>query len=245
MSISTLYKYKSLSTTEELKHARSLVCDSELYFSSPLAFNDPFECRPVFTRGKTEEGRRKILREALNREPTPEEMESFDGSISRDVILKKLEGERVGMCCFSEVGDEVLLYSHYASAHQGFCLEFGETDETPLFGEVLKVNYTDWYPIVNPEIYSKEENMEHMYLSKSKKWEYERECRLIIPHTANTVHPFPEELLKGVIFGCRMDEDYKIFFREWAKKRKRSPPLRFYQAKEKEKEYGLDIDPVD
>jgi hypothetical protein len=38
-----------------------------------------------------------------------------------------------------------------------------------------------------------------------------------------------------------MKEEYKVKFREWAKKR--SSPLQFYRAEEKEKEYGLDIVP--
>ncbi len=72
MSVPTLYKYKSLSTTEELKHARSLVRDSEIYLSSPFDFNDPFDCRPVFRLGATEEDRRRYFREFLKIEITPE-----------------------------------------------------------------------------------------------------------------------------------------------------------------------------
>ncbi len=85
--------------------------------------------------------------------------------------------------------------------------------------------------------------MESMYLSKSTKWEYEKEWRIFAFHAANTVRKFPEGLLKGVIFGCRMDEDYKVLFREWASKR--SSSLQFYEARIKEKEYGFDIVPVD
>lgn len=248
MSILTLYKYKSLSTPKDLKHAESLICDNEIYFSSPFDFNDPFECRPVFSMEATEEKIKKYIKERLGVEQlTPEIMAraketSFQTPL-RDAILKLPEDERVGLCCFSEIADEVLMYSHYSSAHQGFCLEFDATDETPFFGEAQKVTYTELYPVINPVIYSNEENMERMFLFKSSKWGYEKECRMIAPHTANTVRKFPEELLKGVIFGCRMREKHKIRFREWA--RKRNSPLQFYEARIKEEEYGLDIEPVD
>ena len=29
-----------------------------------------------------------------------------------------------GVCCFSEKKDDILMWSHYADGHKGFCLEF-------------------------------------------------------------------------------------------------------------------------
>ena len=242
MSIQTLYKFKSLSTTEELKHARSLIHDSEIYFSSPLDFNDPFECRPRFRIGKTEKDKEDYFRNKLNVEPTPEVMDKIDYSRVRENNLKKLKELRVGMCCFSKTKYEILMYSHYASAHQGFCLEFEVPNEDSFFGRIRKVDYSNEYPIVDLTE-SDEDQMERTFLYKSKKWKYEKEWRMFAVDIANTVQTFTEELLKGVIFGCKMDEDYKILFREWAKKR--SSPLQFYEARIKGKEYGLDIVPVD
>ena len=180
MSISTLYKYKSLSTTEELKHARSLICDSEIYFSSPLDFNDPFDCRPGFRIGGTEEDKEKFVGELI--EITPEHMAMIDKTkletTIRNNFLKECENMGVGLCCFSEINDEILMYSHYSSSHQGFCLEFEVPNETSFFGSARKVNYSNEYPIVDPLSHSPEKDLENMFLSKSRKWEYEKERRI-------------------------------------------------------------------
>lgn len=69
--------------------------DGYLYFSSPKHFNDPFDC-------------------LNNRE---------------EYIIKGGEGikkhrENIGICCFSLVNNNPLMWGHYTNSYSGFCLKF-------------------------------------------------------------------------------------------------------------------------
>jgi hypothetical protein len=172
MSISTLYKYKSLSITsitEELKHARSIICDSEIYFSSPFDFNDPFECHPVFILGATIERKEKYCRDTLKLDlpiMTMAEWTKLETKFRKD-NFKESKDNGIGLCCFSELGDEILMYSHYASSHQGFCLKFEMPIESSL-GLAREVEYSNKYPTINLAVHSEEEKLKLMFAYKSK-----------------------------------------------------------------------------
>jgi hypothetical protein len=51
-----------------------------------------------------------------------------DGFSELRASLKSL-ADKVGVCCFSTVGDDVLMFSHYADSHRGCCLEFDQFNE--------------------------------------------------------------------------------------------------------------------
>lgn len=76
-------------------------------------------------------------------------------------------------------------------------------------------------------------------MTKAKLWEYEAEWRIIDPDNGRGKQILPAEMLTGVIFGCDMILENRQLIREWVKGRK--TPFTFYEAKKKEKEFGLDI----
>ena len=42
-----LFRYRSLEGSSSA-YTKSIICENQLFFANPLAFNDPFDCRPVF-----------------------------------------------------------------------------------------------------------------------------------------------------------------------------------------------------
>lgn len=293
MSVQFLYKYKEIND-----RTKSIITDSQLYFSSPAQFNDPFDCKaPLSYEGNQEDGinffirhleeshglklgreqldrltpsdkkhikeclkkQYKMINEAVNTEKLSDDEfnQRIELQIEQKFWEKLTETEfeediewRVSMTregfrifCLSEKKDDILMWSHYANGHRGICLEFQVTKD-PIFRGLQPVKYTKQYPNINRWTSTDEQRMEGQVLTKSHQWSYEKEWRIIKLVKTKTEHKydFPENLLTGVIFGCQVDKAKKEEVIGWAMNRKN--PIKFYQAKKKKREFGLDIDPV-
>ena len=204
--------------------------DEILYFNSPSRFNDPFDCYLGFSLKKaltekiisnlekqqndTPENRQKFensLSELLNGKKAFANAEEatffYDGcqklnsvsSIFRDYISRSFK-----ISCLSERMDSSLMWSHYASKHAGFCLEYDFSLEMENSSPDLKKAILGLFPVV----YSEErplipnqfldsgflneiennrktpdsilEDVFYGLLVKSIDWSYEKEWRIII-----------------------------------------------------------------
>jgi hypothetical protein len=94
----------------------------------------------------------------------------------------------IRICSFSELNDSLLLWSHYADAHRGICIEYDLVEEGPEIRAFLQ-------PIVYSDTVHKIELFEELTtlrkigstLIKSKEWEYEREWRVTIFKQNDTI----------------------------------------------------------
>ena len=140
-----------------------------------------------------------------------------------------------GIMCFTSKKDNLLMWSHYASNHEGICIEFDGssdffngkyTDACEFFGsrqkdhyenigQLRKVDYKNERPsYMDPgEI---EYNTESWFV-KSLEWSYEEELRLILPidlakgieNSDMLFYPVEPKIIKSIILGCRMSIDNK------------------------------------
>jgi len=133
----------------------------------------------------------------LSREP-PERREGIKAALTsaqnkmhEDLALanSKSIASTFKLCSFSERNDSMLMWAHYASYHQGFCIEY----------DLESIPYSDYRRrFLYPTIYSddmfdatehlmkgvEDENFNNLHLSlaslvKAKDWEYEKEWRLV------------------------------------------------------------------
>lgn len=253
-----LYKYKSIDDNHP-EYSSRIFTHNELYFCASEDFNDPFDCKfQVSLRGPIDQRKQfsdmifKKHHPQLNKEERDkiflQEGENvtqpeFEDA-TRDKMLQELK--RWGICCLSEVNDNILMWSHYANAHHGFCLEFSTKQGGVQFGVEfptetqipLPVIYSPKYPIANPIIGP---SLKKTLLTKAKQWEYEQEWRIIIPNSLGA-HGFPRQCLTGVIFGCRMSEEHKELIRSWCTNRQ--PAIIYYQARQSADSYRLHIDAI-
>ncbi|MFB6404467.1 DUF2971 domain-containing protein [Pseudomonas putida] len=118
--------------------------------------------------------------------------------------------QAIGVLCLSETPSEILMWSHYAEFHKGFCIEY-KVDESSLLGRLAKpVKYTDVYPSLSLRNlpYNAEENfIDICVYTKAKQWSYEREWRAI-SHTGGKLYNAPAPI-SAVIFGAKMPEAHK------------------------------------
>ena len=165
-----------------------------------------------------------------------------DRNFSKD---QKTESEQLGMLCLSEKRHDILMWSHYADGHTGFCLEF-DREGFKSWNFCEPIQYRKAYPTCKQFIDKIESKALHQIflLRKSEHWKYEKEWRVIVncENPANRTLKFLDELLTGIILGCQMPKAYEDVILRWYGKRKNLP--RLYRAIKKENEYGLRIQEI-
>jgi len=126
--------------------------------------------------------------------------------------------EDFGLYCLSETCENILMWSHYADNHRGFCLEFGgrEPQSSP-FQAVLPIKYQEDRPIVDITVTADDEDTPKIVqlglLTKSLDWKYEKEWR-----AWDGERPGPRVLkagsLSAVILGARItpEDREKLFY---------------------------------
>jgi hypothetical protein len=245
-----LYKYCKLNE----RNSERIFTKNEIYFTSPTQFNDPFDCRVQASFDATDEEWEEYLDVMMkNRHP------EFDYEV-RSAFVRQLMNSgwlddpgpkqkivndvqeavnKIGVICLSEVRDDILMWSHYADCHRGFCLQFDIKSTFYPFGELLfKVEYSSSYPQIKV-LRDYENQTRKVLLAKSDFWKYEKEWRIFNPDSGPGILAYPPDMLTGVIFGCEMPHESRQMIREWAKSRE--IPLKFYQAIKKEAEFGVEI----
>lgn len=193
-----------------------------VYPSSPLYFNDPYDCEFCFQADALEgildretylhllERRFSLKQEEKNRILYSDNIEramqivlqAHGGKLSdswMNILESGLSGclnkikDAVRVVCLSEVYDSMLMWSHYAQNHTGFCIEYDFEEKDMFYKHLHPVVYTkERYAVSKIDIL--DENKEFLYKTtcrKSDVWSYEKEWRII---TANYNKVMPQKL---------------------------------------------------
>ena len=158
-----LFKYAA----PNLERISRVIKDGMVYFSSPLDFNDPFDCRSA-SDISTLENRKKRIQEANNaferfkkkgwdvrgmlqgeasdkhQERILEDPEFAEWIVNEDVHQKFIRHTRIGVCCLAEQRDNVLMWAHYAKNHEGVCFEFDLSSH--IAGKVIPIGQRACFP---------------------------------------------------------------------------------------------------
>lgn len=226
-----LYKYRSWEedNLNEPKYQRRILTDFEIFFPSPARFNDPFDCRIPKRYDLMDFDERINWVYALIIEKHPDlPMQDIHNKVINECNLNKLKSDDYMEYCtrtYTEIfiknhglfsttrkNDDILMWSHYGNSHKGFCIGF---DRDKLFNflynkyrsvGIIKVQYTNNYPIIKP---SPDKNIilknifEIQLGTKSKKWSYENEYRIIITRKADKIVDLSKnkDVYKNIILG--------------------------------------------
>lgn len=179
---------------------------SYLYFSDPRAFNDPFDC-------------------LVNRERY---------IIANNENMKR-HRDSLGVCSFSIVNDNPLMWGHYANCFTGFCIklknDFANKQEIAVRSHVA---YLENYSGINESLNDAVKAVDKMNLSKDEKntiqvalkfaylycwkfadWKYEKEYRAISTNALDfkrQLH-YKAELVQEIYIGYRMKLNYPNYFK--------------------------------
>lgn len=252
-----LYKYRDTGPNTE-----KIFKDHSLYFASPSSFNDPFDCsfhvlvEGVRNEAVTEAVAWSLIRDRLPDLPPEEQIQGAKEVRERLIATRRREFEqivvdklskdtnkRVGICCFTEANDDILMWAHYADYHRGICLEFSSTD-APL-NAAQPVEYTSEYPTLDLEaIVTKEElrAAAPWMLTKADHWSYEKEWRVLDFETGPEAKPIKAFCLTGVILGCRISPDAEAKVQQWIADW--PSEIKQYRARQSKSSFRLDIEQV-
>jgi len=216
-----LYKYEPFSV-QSLKNLKAQC----IYYGSPLNFNDPYDCALKASILKpTSHELEKIRKKYLAREDLPLQVAASIKSLPAGDLLSFFlrvaetalldHGEKFissrGVTCFSEVNNDLLMWSRYGGVYRGFCLGF-DTTYVP-FDKIRKVIYTKKMPKISlATLLLSDDSTEivNLFCTKSKSWEYEKEWRGI-HENSGTKFTYDAAALKSIYFGPDMDfESFEI-----------------------------------
>ncbi len=249
-----LYKYRGLGGPD-YKILSDILVNNTLWWSSPIAFNDPFDCLPsIDTGGNLPEkfawGERSARRHGMGK--NRHERRAIVSDIARRKLRRGLGASlanaggiqawrdmlvKMGVLCLTSCRDHMLMWGHYADSHRGLCLEF-DTAKAP-FNLAHRVTYDDERPVFRPLQIDRSGLMERILLRKAAVWSYEDEWRIFGPGTPGR-HAFPSDALTGVILGALMPVQEEREVR--AMLEKRSTPVEVRRARLDERLYRLSID---
>lgn len=264
-----LYKYRCWDDTNHKK----ILTHNEIFFASPRSFNDPFDCRiplPLLDAPKKEmlkacEQQLKKDHPNLNREQRKKQaktdVDEFRRRCKDPAFRKEREDENLqevfndfGVLSLSDSDENILLWSHYAASHKGFCVGLdveklcataNKNLRPTIPSNLFPVEYAEDYPVLDPFSKVGGGKIEALNLSltiKSRDWSYEKEWRLIIMGDTDKVLVLPNEAIYTVILGSEMDESSKEQIK--AELRKKPNSVKLTQAVLGRKKFGLDFEDV-
>ena len=209
-----LYKYQMLSA-----YSLAALTNGTIWLAKPKMFNDPFDCALTLDRLKYKESviqaigtlMERAKGTGLKREHLegvwPGDQEAFEQY--RDSVRNLLQ--EMGVCSLSAIPNHLLMWSHYANHHQGFCVEFDCSEGTQLRNLAYQVRYEDAVPSLSAADLAgpnKQEALDSLWLTKAKCWAYEEEWRVMMTE-GNKSFQAPSRVL-SVIFGARMPDTDKV-----------------------------------
>lgn len=236
-----IYKFRNW---DDPNHKKTLELN-ELYCAAPSLFNDPFDCKIyknhylLDTSEKKEEYIKMSINthiswlKANNKNIDKEKfiLRQRLNNINRyqnehENIEDKYTDDYMGVVSFSAKWNSILMWSHYANYHYGFCVGFNESKmrDSRLFGKGGNVIYQEDFPVFNPMINDEETSVfKPMY--KSLEWSYEEEYRMInlyynmSPKKPNRIVVFDDDFIEEIILGMKTSERSKKEIMEIAKKK--------------------------
>lgn len=164
------------------------------------------------------------------------------------------------LLCLSEIPDSMLMWAHYAENHQGVVIRFRSAPgiDSP-WAEGRPVEYVPNMPLLFDADFLADMMsgrvamnvpvlINRLVFTKSTDWAHEREWRIWSgvgrnPNAPYEDIPFNAQELDTVIFGCRITQGDRATIS--AMVRRLYPHAGLLQAVRREREFGLDVLPLE
>lgn len=247
------YKYRSLADSGQVGFVEDILLNNRLYWPSPRQFNDPFDCAPIAVPPDSMPDRIRYARGLVERAGGHLSKHEKARVIGHVVKTKLAEIEtnapnivhdrlaEIGVCSFSELSDDILMWSHYADAHRGVCLQFRPTRFDWSHFLPFPVEYSMDRPVLRLETRDMQEWARVSLLTKARHWNYEKEWRAIDVNGSG-YHAFRPGILDAVILGAKISSEHRDLITAWATKRSRLMKIR--QARFDEREFKIVVGDV-
>lgn len=236
----TLFKYRECND-----YSFKIFDEREIWFPTPESLNDPFDCQLDFEDS---------LRYALAKISTSK-LDKVDELIK----VTSSYAKEIGVLSLSRTRRNILMWSHYAQEHKGFCIGFKEDNFLSSLKSCEKHDVTyqadlpfeellcalDAYddPEMEQENQITSEKVKDAFLkalvaTKFSNWKYEYETRMVSYNSG--VHNFSPDCISQVILGFKISEEHKdrllsiLSLDEWSH-------VKVYSTQKLKDKYGLEL----
>lgn len=260
-----LYKYRPLG-----KYTENMLINAEIYLSQPKDFNDPFDSRSnTIYQGSYDNWVKYLKNNGLSDDEANKlALAMGDRTIKIDELdSRAIDKELNAICCFSEINDSILMWSHYANSHKGICIEYTTVEDStgiaiplddslsqiddPVLNRFLvlkNVIYQNDMPSTYNRLKDDYSKLIQFIRTKHSNWCYEKEWRIIFVHTLLKLNPIKikRSCITGVIFGMDINEAEKDMYINICKKSfiDNGFDLKLYQCKENPDKYAVDVNEI-
>ena len=127
-----LYKYYAYN-----ENSLSVLINKKIWVAKPESFNDPFDCNYNFSL--------KLDEEILKQGDSNIKDIQINAAATNKVLKERFSN--TGIFSMSKRNNSILMWSHYANQHKGFCIEFERKPESILGNDDVtkRVDYEDDY----------------------------------------------------------------------------------------------------
>ena len=230
--------------------------NNQIWFSSPLKFNDPFDFFVPYSLNFTDNEFRNIIPKYPNiSDDYYEQMLLFykkNPKVLEEWIEKgrKRFTSKTKIACFCEEKSNIIMWSHYADSHEGLCLKFDSSYDNCFFHEdnwdyhkmpIKKVIYPKEIKKIN---YFKDNNNFFINCAYTKfhQWYYEKEHRII--STVDAIQ-YNKDCLVEVNFGCKLKPTDDVVTNIIERiKSYNYPKVKFIQAIKRKNRFGLKFEEI-
>lgn len=155
-----LYRFRPLRDEHQVRQEISAIRDQYIWCSTYRGMNDPME-------GFYEPSRRLTK-------------ETRFSQLARDTYYEK---RQIGICCFTDVRDNELMWSHYASNYSGICVAYNPKsllEGLPRHAHLVRLSYGNSPPPMGVhDVRNTNEAAIRILSHKKANWVYEREWRVL------------------------------------------------------------------
>lgn len=246
-----LYKYGA-----QVAYLKELILQRMLYIPLVSELNDPADCKPPLLMPTREKAVRFLMRSAFKGRPSATLMERANTLREVQQACAEMGAKRMLKHCvevldrhaderrvysMSKRWDNMAMWAKYASNHRGYCIEFLNDGEDPLFSNTKEVLYDD---SIRLDVTDPAHGQTGTWLTmKGPSWAGEEEVRLVIPsERGGPYFTLAPHILTRIILGKDMPEEAVAQIESWASQG--TPPISAVRATYSAFERRLVIDPV-
>jgi len=261
----TIYKYRSYEgINSERNFGTQALTAFKLYASSAKHFNDPFDnampflytdesfTLDLFTQKylrdhplRDKRSHIDLLMDATERYNYIKTYPEKHWRENKDMV-NQMDNEFYGILSLTQKSDNLLMWSHYANFHKGYCIGWDAVGLMRFIGNTYQqygckigpVDYRDQYPRLTFQIDPDIGSTIHRCFGKHTCWDYEKEYRVVLNNKADHIITYPKELISEIYLGCNMSGQHREEIKHFLRKEKLSPKL--YQMEMSYNRFGLE-----
>ena len=247
-----MYKYYSCGGDNSDRIESRLL--GEIYFSSPLDFNDPYDCQlPIINNNTDSHPKGKsYIKFILEEENFPFD-EVYNKLLKKDKETEskvfKEQINRLGILCLTKRNDNILMWGHYAN-NVGICLEYDvmllkeklrlaiASKIREKYGQIAYNHFIDTNRIYSNNVIYEEslsassvnlflgsfDECKQKYWHKLKDWSYEQEYRIGVSLGGRIAVKIPN-IVKHIYLGCNSTMEQIAKIYRLTKKNKLNIPI--------------------